>query len=283
MGYRSNAGRMRFAIAIFIISSLRIPAAAQTTSTFRGSGRTRIRTVFLNLTGDPKYAHRLWTYLDFELEDVGVTLANTEVGADAVIDGTVATEVKNTTFALGAVRLGSTAGGSTVDLSFCASLSTDANAAVFDTSGAEVGKAVREKYPSATTVTIDPRSDLAKSERFKDNLIRSLRDSGFKVAASPPSDITLHVDLVPLKVPIEEKVVHYEISALARDGTLLNRATGDGVLSATALERAPEECPDRLDNMDWLSDTNALASAARMVAQQLKKQNTAILNPPAKR
>ena len=280
---RNLADRFRYLLCVLFSLLLWDCVLAQQTSTTTSTGtRSRIRTVFLNLTGDQKFAHRLWTFLDFELEDIGVSLANTEVEADAVVNGKVSAGVHKQNFALGVVRLRTTVKGQTTDQSFCASMSTDENAAVFDTSGDDVGDKVREKYPSASSLAIDSASDMTKSERFKDALMRSLRNSNFKVVTSPSPDIALHVDLVPEKVPIEENVVTYEIAVVAKDGTLLYSSSGSGVLSAVATVPAPQECPREFLNLDWVANSNSLPSTARMLAQQLKKQNTAILNPPAK-
>src|SRR4051794_33010898 len=76
----------------------------------------RISKVFLNLTGDPKLTHRFWSYLGFEIEDLGMSLATTEEDADAILSMQLTTEKSRTVLGSGLIQLQITKGGNTKTL-----------------------------------------------------------------------------------------------------------------------------------------------------------------------
>lgn len=240
-----------------------------------GGHGTEIKSVFVNVKGDSRLNHRLGILLGFELEDAQIRLATSESGADAIVNGEVQAQVDKHNLGLGVVRMLVTANGKTKNLSFCASLGSDEdNQTLFNGAATSTGESLRTKYPNSSTIRMDLKSNMTRSQTFSDELARSLRNSNFKIVDKPSTDITLLMDLVVEKVPVEEDLVHHEIVVVSKDGTQLYTSNGNGVLSAKLVGPPPAQCPDRFSDLDWLSDNNPLAVIARNVTKFIKKQGS---------
>lgn len=261
---------------LFVAGNNIAPAQRSDVSSLGSAHGTRINRVFVNLTGDPKLTHRLWTLLDFELEDAHVLLASTETDADAIVNGEIHAQVTKHNLGLGVIRMRATGNRQVENFDSCASLSSDEGGSLFDRSASGTGEAVRKKYPNASTIRLDPASDMTQSKSFRDELVQSLQESDFKIVDTSSSDITLRVDLVPEKVPVEENVLTYDTVVIARDGSQLLSSRGTGVLSATLEGHPPDQCPERVADLDWLSGNNPLYAVARYVAKELRRQNSRI-------
>jgi hypothetical protein len=121
--------------------------------------RRRLEKVFLNVTGDPKLAHRLASFLDLEFEDTGIQIMNTEANADAEVDAEVNAEINSTELGIGVMKLSSTANGKTEITSSCESLGTPVDSEFFASSTDGLATQLREKYANTKTVKIDAASD----------------------------------------------------------------------------------------------------------------------------
>lgn len=256
-------------------------AAAQTPDGLKIIGKrgTQMKSVFVNVTGDPKLSRRLWMLLGFELEDASFQRANTDDDADTVVDGTIQTRVAKVNLGLGVIRMQATVGGQVQNLDSCASLSSDENGQVFNGAATQIGETLRTKYPDASTIRIDPTSNTTRSEPFSDELARSLRKSNFKIVDTSPSDITLRVELVQEKVPVEENLADYELAVSTRDGMRQYTSNGTIVGFATLAGPPPALCPSRFDDLDWLSGSDTLYRVARGVVKEMKKQRSRSLTP----
>jgi hypothetical protein len=267
-GFRNLIGML---LMVVVGNNVAIAQAPQELNLDSNHG-AQLKRVFVNLTGDPRFTRRLWTLLDFEFEDAHLLHANTPAEADATVNGDLHAQVRKLSLGLGVVRLQVTANGQRENLDSCASLSTDENSNLFDRSASSTAATIRTKYPKASTIRFDSGSDMTRSEPFRDELARSLRESNFKIVDTSSSDITLRVDLMQEKVAIEENVVEYKIAVTAKYGTLFSNLSGNGVISATLVGHPPELCPKRVDDLDWLSRDNPLYTVARNIVKAFKKQ-----------
>jgi len=247
---------------------------------FSGTGSpstTPVRRVFLNVTGDPKLAHRLLSFLDLEFEDSGIQLMNTEANADAEVDVEVKAEIENEDLGIGVMKLSSTANGKTAITSSCESLGTPVDGEFFASSTDGLATQLRAKYPNAKTVKLDTASDTAASKVFSYQLPSALQKSAFAVVESGTPDLTLRIDLAREKVPVEEHVTKYKVKIGLRDGSQLFASEGTGVVSAKATS-APELCAGRVTDLDWLSRSDTLFQAAESVVKQLRLNNRRAAN-----
>jgi hypothetical protein len=256
-------------------------AVAQTSDELKigGNRGTQMKRVFVNVTGDPKLSRRLWMLIGFELEDASFQRANTDDDADTVVDGKIETRVAKVNLGLGVIRMQATAGGRTQNLDSCATLNGNESGEVFNGAATRIGETLREKYPDASTIRIDPASNTTQSESFPDELARSLRKANFKIVETSPSDITLRVELVREKVPVEEKLVDYELAVSTRDGMRQYPTHGTIVGSAMLAGPPPALCPSLVNDLDWLSDTSTLYQVVQVSVKEMKKQRSQSLAP----
>jgi len=77
----SNSG---FAL-VLIASALPSLGQSQNATTEHSDKIRTIRNVFLNIHGDDKLGHRLWIYLDFDLEDRGFKIVRHPIKRKSVI------------------------------------------------------------------------------------------------------------------------------------------------------------------------------------------------------
>jgi len=251
-------------------------AVAQTSDELKigGNRGPQMKKVFVNVTGDAKLSRRLWMILGFELEDAFFQRANTDDDADTVVDARIQTRVAKVNLGLGVIRMQVTAGGRAQNLDSCASLSSNENAELFNGAATQIGETLRANYSDSLIIRIDPTSNMTQSEPFSDELARSLRKSNFKIVDASPSDITLRVELVQEKVPVEENLADYELAVSTRDGMRQYTSTGNIVVSATLAGPPPAVCPSRFDDLDWLSGGSTLYQVARGIVKEMKKQRS---------
>ncbi len=231
-----------------------------------------VRKVFLNVTGDPKLAHRLLTFLDLEFEDTGIQLMNTEADADAEVDSEVSVETENQDLGIGVMKLSSTANGKTEITNSCESLGTPADGEFFASSTDGLARNLREKYANARTIKLDMNSDMTASKVFSYQLPSALRTSSFTIVENGVPDVTLRIDLTREKVPVEEHVIKYKVKVDLKNGSQLFNSNGTGVVSAKAISR-PSLCPERVTDLDWLSSTDPLFQLAERIVKQLRTNN----------
>ena len=233
--------------------------------------KMKVTRVFINLKGDPKLVHRLATFLGLELEDAGIIITRTEPEAEAVISGELSTQDNRVNFGLGLVRMEATANDHADKINSCATLSTAEDGELFDSSAGTAAGLVREKYPNARTVRLDPASDMAVSSKFGAELPHELKTSGFSVSDSMPADIALRINLERQKVAIDEHLAEYEIRVVTRNRAVLSSYKGEDILFAKAADAAPAACADRFTDFKWLYSNDPLLSAARKITAGLRE------------
>jgi len=259
--------------AIVVSVALLSHASAQTNLTLsRGSDSRAIRRVFLNVTGDPKLRDRLMRFFELEIEDTGIEFTNTEADADSEVDAEVKAQIESQYLGLGVMSVSATVNGRTETSKSCESLGTPEDGEFFASSTAGLANRLRANYPSAKTVRLDPGSDMAVSKVFEHQIPASLKESNFTVTAAVGADVTLRIDLTREKVPVEENVVKHKITVTLRDGSQLLDSDGSGVVYARAIN-APALCPDRVNDLDWLSGSDPLFQLAERVVKQLRQNN----------
>jgi hypothetical protein len=262
-------------VLVTVLFSLVSAGSSAQSGQFSGTtspSTTTVRKVFLNVTGDAKLTHRLWTFLDLELEDTGIQLMNTEANADAEVDAEVNAQTENQNLGIGVMKLWSTANDKTEITSSCESLGTPEDGEFFASSTDSLATRLREKYPNAKTVQLDPASDTTASKVFPLQIPSALKTSGFTLVESGTPDVTLRFDLTRKRVPVEERVIKYKISARLSDRSLLFSSEGTGVISARATS-APQLCPGQVTDLDWLSGPDPLFQIAERVVKQLRINN----------
>jgi len=241
--------------------------------------QARIGKVFINVTGDPKLAHRLWTYMDFELEDAGITVTTTESDADAIISGDISRKNSDHRLGVGVVRMEVTAEGQMEKIDECESTNSAEDGEVFNGAAIGIAKRIREKYPRAQTVKLDPASNMEVSDTFRTELPAWLNKSGFTLVDNKPADLILRVDLVREKVPIVENEMDYEVAAASRDGSVLLERSGGWVLSARLAGAPPELCAANVESLQWLYQDDGVYSLARQLAKTIAKHNETAASP----
>src|SRR5438270_3893947 len=147
---------------------------AETSEEVNYGSQIPIARVYLDIKGDPKLARRLASYLDLELDDFGIALAKTQDEADAVIQGQVGVHLRRKSFSYDVIQTQVTFKGTVDQMNSCFGVSTSGNAVFFHTATTEASE-IREKYPAAQTVRIDPASNMDASEEFGTELRDELK------------------------------------------------------------------------------------------------------------
>jgi hypothetical protein len=274
----SPFARTRVMGVFFILAATICSGTSQSSkgSQKEGAQKTRIEKVYVDLKGDPKLVHRLFTFLDFGFEDGGFVGANREADSDAVVRGNLEKESQRVNIGAGVVRMQITSGGKQEKMNNCATISSDENAELFEGAAKVTAEKVRRKYPNVRTVEIDDGSHMAESKAFAIGLPDSLKASGFEVTKIGPADLVLRVDLVREKVPVEENTFKYKLFVSGKDGSLLLSDSGSGTLSAKLAGKALEACPNRFADLDWLTGGDALSRLAQKVTRVLRDHNAGL-------
>jgi membrane associated rhomboid family serine protease len=229
-----------------------------------------IARVFLDLKGDPKLVRYFSGLLHAELENDGIAVTSSAPEADAVVHGEVHPQTKQKNLGLGVVQMHINSEHGLEKLDSCATLSTNENGNFFDQYAARnaAGK-LRGHYPDARKLRLDPANDLSASSQFAAELPSALKKSDFTVVQSGPADITVHIALVPQKVPVDEDMAVYNIRVVARDGALISEHNGSRVLLAKLAGQAPDACPDHLADLKWVYNSDMFYSTVSDVANDL--------------
>jgi hypothetical protein len=254
----------------FIVLLLLFTSAAVVKTQTSPNIQAKPRRVFINLTGDEKTSQRVWTLLGFDIEDEGMVLSTTESGVDVVISGRITRMSEKDIVRLGVVRMEATAGNSTRKSDSCASLHQGPGEdELFGGSGKVYAEQLRDEYPKAKSVRVDPASDLTPSKEFAAEFTKSLKESRFSVVYSGSADLTVKVALVAQKVAIQTETLHYEISIAERGGMHRSQRSGDNVISAKLAEKPPAACPESLEDLSWLSQSDAFCGLAREIVADI--------------
>jgi hypothetical protein len=240
-------------------------AANQTKNTAR---------IYLDLSGDPNLVHRFWTYLEFDFEDVGLTIVSAEAQADAVVHAKFDSESQKVEIPTGVVRMQISSNGKQEQLISCASTSSAANDELFSRAASSAIAELRRKYPAAHTVKLDSAGDMSQSAVFSDELPGALRSSRFKIIESDPGDLLVRLDLQRQKALVEENILKYDISVAVVGESIPFTSNGSGVRSARLVGDLPESCSAGVCDLDWLAGEDPLFREARILARNIRKQIT---------
>jgi membrane associated rhomboid family serine protease len=234
---------------------------------------SQVSRVFLDLKGDPKLVRHFSGLLHAELENNGIAESGSAPEADAVVHGEIHTQRERTNLSLGVLQTRVTSPAGRQEISSCASLTTGANLDLFDDlftqSAANVASQIRAKYPDVRTVRLDPKSDMAASSRFAEELPSALKKSGFSVEQSGPADISVLITLRTQEAPVEKDVAAYDIRAVARNGKQFFASSGSTILFAKSTGDPPAACPERLADLKWLYNNTGLYPVASELANGL--------------
>jgi len=236
--------------------------------------------VFLNVRGDAKAAHRMWSYLDFELEDRDFQIVDAEQDADAIVDVELKRQPATANLTTGVIHLSSHTQGKDTYQELCASQSTAGSHDMFQGSGETVFRELQEQFPNVRTLKIDDASNLAASKSLRFELEQAAKAAGLNLTADMTADIVLRIDLTLAEVPIDEQTVQYQVSAATRDRRLFSES-GTAVLSAKVKGEALKVCPDRFNDLDWiLGYGDPLVNVALSIAKNLNKRTRKPAAPP---
>jgi membrane associated rhomboid family serine protease len=238
-------------------------------TTFEHPGKSRIARVFLDLKGDPKLVHYFSGLLNAELEHAGIAVAGNEHDADGVLRGELKAQAERINLSMGVVKMYINSQRGLQIIDSCQTLSTAEDSNLYKRSAVSVVSEIRDKYHDARTIRLDPASDLAASPQFAAEFSSELKTSGLTMVQSGPADIALHIDLRTEKIPVEKDEATYDIKVVAPDGVPLVQSSGSGVLSAMPVGNLPAACPERLADLEWIYNTNALYFTARKVTHAL--------------
>ena len=229
----------------------------------------RIARVFLALKGEPKLIHYFSGLLNAELENAGIAVTRSEHDADGVVRGELKGQVESTNLSMGVVKMyiNSKRGFQTIDS--CRNLSAVGDSNLYEQSAASAVSEIRNRYYDARTIRLEPASDLAASRQFAAEFPSELKKSGLTMVQSGPADIALRIDLRTEKIPVQKDGAAYDIKVGAPNGVLLVESSGSGVFSARLIGDAPAACPERLADLEWIYNSNTLASIAHKVANDL--------------
>jgi len=229
----------------------------------------RIARVFLALKGEPKLVHYFSGLLNAELENAGIAVTGSEHDADGVLRGELKAQVEHITLSMGVVKMyiNSQRGFQTIDS--CRNLSAIGDSNLYEQSAASAVSEIRNRYHDARTIRLEPASDLAASRQFAAEFPSELKTSGLTMVQSGPADIALQITLLTQKLPVEEDEAVYDIKIVNSDGAPLFKSSGSGGLSARLVGDAPATCPERLADLEWIYNSNTLASIAHKVANDL--------------
>ena len=240
----------------------------------QNDGGAKIRRVFLNVHGDAKSSHRMWTYLGFEMEDRGFLIAGSEQDADAIVDVELDAHTIEDNIKVGVVHLHFHAADKDDLHETCAALSHGTlPTELFEGSGKDAVDALRKSFPKARAVKLDPTSDMAASKGFRPDFEEALGSSGMALVSDESADVLLRVQLDVAKVLIEEQAVHYQVNLATRQGNDTWSTEGEKISSVKLKSPPLKVCPERFDNFDWLGGTDQFFQTAQNLAKYLSKRN----------
>ncbi|HET6932719.1 MAG TPA: hypothetical protein VFI45_20505 [Candidatus Acidoferrum sp.] len=280
--FRRKQSNQHFRLAANVIAILALltnwfvisvsPAMSQTKKP-RGERPPRITKIYPELAGDPKVVHRFLSYLEFALEDRGIQIVNLPKQADAVLfaNFTLTTEKGNLSAGLRTTELIVNGGREIKDE--CSTVSDSETTELFTNDAENLSANLRAKFPDAKTVWVDPASKNEISSHFWDDLPRQLTSHGFRIDESGQPDLKIHVILQRIKVPIEKRMLNYELELQNLDGKLLFSQSSGGPLSARLLDDPPPACSSTVIDLDWLTQQDPLFQSARGLAKRLHDQN----------
>lgn len=232
-----------------------------------------IKNVFLNIRGDARATRRMWTYLDFELEDRGFTVVDSEHDADAVLDMEIESKPHVEDLSVGMVHLRFHAGGNDTQEETCAALG-HGTVDLFDGTPEDIVLDLKKRFPDAHTVKLDSTSDIAASKLFHAKFEEALKTTKLALVADGSADVLLDVKLAVAQVAIEEQTLHYELHAVTRERQLFSD-TGTLILSARLKDHAPDACPERFNDLAWVTTSgDPIVNVALSVAKDLVKNNS---------
>lgn len=233
-----------------------------------------IKNVFLNIRGDARATHRMWTYLDFELEDRSFTVVDSEHDADAVVDMEIKSQTDVEDLSVGMVHLRFHANGKDTQEETCASLGHGTSVELFDNSPEAIALDLKERFPDAHTVKLDSASDIAASKLFHAKFEEALKTAKLALIADGSADVLVDVKLAVAEVAIEEQTLHYELHAVTHEKQLFSE-TGTLILSVRLKGHAPEPCPERFDDLEWVATAgDPIVNVALSVAKDLVRSNS---------
>lgn len=242
------------------------------------ASKAPVKTVFLDLKGDPKLVHRFSTFLNLELENDGIAIAKSSPEADAVIDGEVHAKSERKNLGFGVIETQISANSSVEKMESCASVSTAEEGDFFQGSAGYVASQIRDKYPGARTVSLDTASDMAASQGFGSAFPGELKTSGFTVVRSAPADITVRIHLVAQKISVDESLAAYDIRVVTPKGAAMFNKHGTGVLFARFTGAPPAVCSLSFADLRWLYENDPLFAAARELASNLRVPNSTLVS-----
>ena len=244
------------------------------TTVEHGKGPQGVKRIFVQVKGDPKLSSRMRTYLDFALEDRNFAVVDAQSDSDAVLGVEITREAGTDALWLGVIHLHFRTDGKDTDRQRCASLGNSEAGDLFNLSSEGIARDIRDNFPNARTVKFDEHSDMTKSEHFRSELEDALKTSGFSVLNGSSPDVVLGVDLTTERVPIEKQTLKYHISFAGSDEADPYTMDGYHILSAKLKSNAPEVCPDRFNDLDWLAgSSDPISQVAYELAKNLNKRN----------
>ncbi len=232
---------------------------------------TKVHSVFVNLSGDDGISRRLWAYLQYELEDQGVKLVNAENKADAVLTVVVDRKPSKKEVVIGVSQIEFIDGSGASSATLCHTISTDKKATfeLFNTAGESLAKRIRDKYPKAKSIKLEPNSDTRVAPRFAEEFNSELKKDG--IALTNNSDVRITLRLIPTTVKLQEEELEYRYELLTRGE--ITRASGHGTdgLSVVPIN-PPADCPERFSDMAWAVKGNrAVFDLAQRIAETITK------------
>lgn len=259
-----------------LVSLLSQPATAQDTTVHHGDSYTRITRLFVNLTGDPKITRHLYAFLQLELEDVGIEVVESESRADAELDGNLVRKIRAGELNVGVLHLEVASGNDTKQWDDCGATANGIGNDLFNTSAGDVAASLRDKYPNAAKILIDPASDLSASEIFGASFESFLRKSKFELVKGAPFDLRVKVRLEIQKVKIDQDDLLWDLDVRMRDGNLVYSEKGSTPITATA-STIPTLCGGSLHDLSWLSGRqDQVFELARSTAKSLTQNNAQV-------
>ena len=267
---------------LLIVTGAIVPLYAQTTTTTtttvtkqEPTVAARIKRVFINVHPDTKAAHRMWTYLNFELEDRDFVIVGSEKDADAIVDVKLEDQHSEDHISVGVMQMRFNSGSQETEEQECASVGHGGSMDMFERSGEVAAETVKKRFPEAKTIRLDSSSDMSASDRFRADFEDALKKQGFRLVSDDHADVLLRINLTVEKVPLEEQTMQYHLEASTRDQPMWYTADGERVVSAKLKTAPPKVCPDRFNDLDWISGSeNPLFETAESLAKALKKKTS---------
>ncbi len=238
----------------------------------RTSNVTPIRKVFVNATGDEALSHKVYRFLDVELEDSGVTLVTTEKDADLVLNLEIRFDTLDTQLIYGLTRVEYILQDKTETAQDCGSLSTGDGAEFFDKQAEWVAHDLQKRFPNAHAIQIDSGSKMQDSQVFERDFPVELKKSKLNIVNSNP-DVSVRITLEKKSIPRKATIVSYEFRAVGRGE--YPRWTGNGNVpySSKLMAPAPQACPDRFTDLSWIAPKDAAYDIAHSVASHIRHYN----------